>query len=123
MRPVRSTPPEGASRPRSLQPTSQARGHSQRYPASDRRDGEPGLGPLHEPGRGLAGLTGVDLGIGQPGVIIDRGVDEPLPVQGVVMAADLSAGAIGLAVAATTGRRLPSCLTSRWTRSPGWGCS
>jgi hypothetical protein len=52
--------------------------------------GEPGLGPLHEPGRGLAGLIGVDLGIGQPGMVIDRGMDEPharpRPVQPALLA-------------------------------------
>jgi hypothetical protein len=46
--------------------------------------GEPGLGPLEEPGRGLAGLIGVDLGIGQPGVVVDRGVDEPIAADRVM---------------------------------------
>jgi hypothetical protein len=53
--------------------------------------GEPGLGPGQEPGGSLAGLIGVDLGIGQPGVVIDGGVDEPMTDQWVVVAAELAA--------------------------------
>jgi hypothetical protein len=33
----------------------------------------------------------VDLGIGQPGVVIDGGVDEPMTDQRVVVAAELAA--------------------------------
>ena len=65
--------------------------------------GEPGLGSDQEPGRGLAGLIGVDLGIGEARVIINRGVDEPMAVQRVAVTAGLAAGAVGLAVAATGG--------------------
>jgi hypothetical protein len=94
---------------------------------------EPGPGSAKEPSRGLAALIRVDLGVGQPGVVIDGGVDIPLTNQGVVMAAALSAGAVGLAVAspggaaqepvATPAGMLPSFLTSMWTRAPGWSCS
>jgi hypothetical protein len=51
---------------------------------------EPGLSPLEEPDRGLAGLIGVDLGIGQPGVVINGGVDEPVALPRVVMTAELA---------------------------------
>jgi hypothetical protein len=36
--------------------------------------GEPGRGPDQEPGAGLALLVGMDLGVGQPGVVVDRAV-------------------------------------------------
>jgi hypothetical protein len=45
----------------------------------------------------------VDLGIGQPGVVIDGGVDEAMADQRVVMAAALAAGAVSLAVALSAG--------------------
>jgi hypothetical protein len=45
----------------------------------------------------------VDLGIAQPGVIIDRGVDEPMTVQRVAVAAGPAAGAVGLAVTGPSG--------------------
>jgi hypothetical protein len=45
----------------------------------------------------------VDLGIGQPGVIIDRGVDEPMTLERVAVAACPPAGTVGLAVAGTGG--------------------
>ena len=60
--------------------------------------GEPGVGSGQEPGRRLLGLVGVDLGIGQPGVVIDGGVDEPMASQRVMVAAAAAAGAVGLAV-------------------------
>ena len=95
--------------------------------------GEQGVRSGQEPSRGLPPLVGVDLGIGQPGVIIDRGVDEPMTVQRVAMAASPAAGAVGLAVAGTGGAAqepvatpagmLPSFLTSIWTSWPGWSCS
>ncbi len=56
------------------------------------------MGSGQEPGCGLSPLVGVDLGIGQPGVVIDGGVDEPMAGQKMVMAAGLAAGAVGLAV-------------------------
>jgi hypothetical protein len=46
--------------------------------------GEPGLGSKEEVGRGLAGLIRVDLGIGQPGVVVDRGVNEPIAADRVM---------------------------------------
>ena len=52
--------------------------------------GEPGLGPLAEPDRGLAGLIGVDLGIGEAGVVINGGMDEAVAVPRVVMTAELA---------------------------------
>jgi hypothetical protein len=57
----------------------------------DATGGEPGLGSGEEPDRGLAGLVRVDLGVGQPGVVIDGGVDEPMTLQRGVMAAELAA--------------------------------
>jgi hypothetical protein len=75
----------------------------------------------------------VDLAIGQPGVIIDRGVDEPVALPRVVMAAGLAAGAVGLAVAdpgraaeepvATTGRDVAQLLDIDVDQAPGWSCS
>jgi hypothetical protein len=44
----------------------------------------------------------VDLGIGQPGVVIDRGMDEAMAVQRVAVAAGPAAGAVGLTVAASS---------------------
>ena len=38
---------------------------------------QPGVRSAKEPSRGLAGRIGVDLAIGQPGVVIDGGVDTP----------------------------------------------
>jgi len=40
----------------------------------------------------------VDLGIGQPGVIVHRSMDEPMADQRMAVAAALAAGAISLAV-------------------------
>jgi hypothetical protein len=65
--------------------------------------GEPGLGPLEERRCGLTSLVRVDLGIGEAGVVIDRGVDEPMAGQGVAVAAALTAGAVGLAVTTSGG--------------------
>lgn len=61
------------------------------------------MGSVKEPGRGLTSLIGVDLGIGEAGVIIHGGVDEPMAVQRVAVAAGAAAGAVGLAVAVTGG--------------------
>jgi hypothetical protein len=49
------------------------------------------MGSMEEAGCGLAGLVGMDLGIGQPGVIIHRGVDEAVADQLVAIAAALTA--------------------------------
>jgi hypothetical protein len=74
--------------------------------------GEPDLGPIQEPHRGLASFVRVDLGIGQPGVIIHRRVDEPMPDQPVAIAAAVAAGAVGLAVTATNGAAQEPVTTS-----------
>ena len=50
--------------------------------------GEAGLGAVQEAGRGLAGLIGVDLGIGQPRVVVDRGVNEPVAADRVMPSID-----------------------------------
>jgi hypothetical protein len=52
---------------------------------------EPGVGTDEESGGGLAGLVGVDFGVGQPGVVVDGGVDVAVADQRVVMAADPTA--------------------------------
>jgi hypothetical protein len=49
------------------------------------------LGSKEEPGRGVAGLVRVDLGVGQPGVIIHRCMDEPMADQRMAVAAPLAA--------------------------------
>ena len=48
---------------------------------------KPRLSSVQEPDGGLAGLIRMDLGVGQPGVVIDRGVDEPMAGQRVMVAA------------------------------------
>jgi hypothetical protein len=65
--------------------------------------GEPGLGSRQEPDRGLLGLIWVDFGIGEPRVVIDRGVDEAVAGQWLMMAAAPAAGAVGLAVTGPSG--------------------
>jgi hypothetical protein len=75
---------------------------------------EPALCAVQEPSSGLAGLVAVDLGIGQPGVVINGGVDEAVAGQGVMVAAALAAGAVGLAVALAGGAaQEPVATTSR----------
>lgn len=54
--------------------------------------GEVGASPGQESGRGGAFLVGVDLGVGEPGVVIDRGVDV---VKTDPSTADLFAAAVG----------------------------
>jgi hypothetical protein len=49
------------------------------------------VGTDEESGGGLAGLVGVDFGVGQPGVVVDGGVDVAVADQRVVMAADPTA--------------------------------
>jgi hypothetical protein len=56
----------------------------------DAAGGEPDLGSGQEARGGLAGLIRVDLGIGQPRMIVDGGVDETVADQRVVMAAALA---------------------------------
>jgi hypothetical protein len=65
--------------------------------------GEPGLGSSQEPGCSLPPLVEVDLGIGKAGMIIDRGVDEPMADQWIVMAAAPAAGPVGPAVPPSAG--------------------
>ena len=94
--------------------------------------GEPAMGSSPEPTGGGGLLVGVDLDIGQPGVVINRGVHIAIAMPG--MAAVGAQGClVGLAVAfaelaavdavAAPWGMLPSFLMSTWTRQPGWGCS
>jgi hypothetical protein len=66
------------------------------YPAAwafvgDAVAGEPGRGPEQEVGAGRALLVGQNLGVGQPGVVVDGGVD-------VVVADPSAAGLLAAAV-------------------------
>ena len=64
--------------------------------------GEPGVGPAPERCGCFTGLVVVDLAVGQPGVVIDRGVDVGVAAERAVSAA-LVAGLVSLVVAVPAG--------------------
>src|SRR5436190_9734666 len=60
--------------------------------------GEPVLGPGPERGGGLSGLVLVDLAVGQPGVVVDGGVDVGVAVQRLAATVGPAGGPVGVAV-------------------------
>jgi hypothetical protein len=77
--------------------------------------GEEGQRPGGELRDGVGLLVGVDLGVGQPGVVIDCGVDV------VVAGLATPVGELGAVPgpAPTTPAGCGRALTSMWIRSPG----
>jgi hypothetical protein len=87
----------------------------------DADGGEEGRGRAEEAGAGGSGLVGMDLGVGKPGVVIDRGVHVDIARSAARL--DLGATVVVLGRAAAMhpppSRMRPSFFTTTCISSPG----